>query len=46
LLIFAILERITQEYEDYHLREDAGIFQLHKGITTDAYKYLEKYYAA
>jgi len=44
--LIAILEKITQKYDDYHLREDAGIFQLHKSITTDTYKYLEKYYAA
>ena len=44
--LIAILEKITQKYDDYHLREDAGIFQLHKSTTTDTYKYLEKYYAA
>lgn len=44
--LIAILEKITQKYDDYHLREDAGIFQLHKSISTDTYKYLEKYYAA
>lgn len=44
--LIAILERITQQYGDYHLREDAGVFQLHKSIATDSYKYLKEYYAA
>ncbi len=44
--LIAILERITQEYNDYYLREDAGIFQLHKNTSTETYEYLEKYYAA
>jgi hypothetical protein len=44
--LIAILEKITQKYNDYHLREDAGVFQLHKSITTDTYEYLKKYYAA
>jgi hypothetical protein len=43
--LIAILEKITQKYNDYHLREDAGVFQLHKSITTDTYEYLKKYYA-
>jgi hypothetical protein len=42
--LIAILEKMTQKYDDYHLREDAGIFQLHKSIDTDTYKYLEEYY--
>jgi hypothetical protein len=43
--LIAILERIEKKYPDYYLREDAGVFQLHKNITTDTYKYLKKYYA-
>ncbi|CAC9573851.1 hypothetical protein [uncultured Gammaproteobacteria bacterium] len=43
--LIAILEKITQKYSDYHLREDAGVFQLHKSTTIDVYKYLEEYYA-
>ncbi len=44
--LITILEKIVQKYDDYHLREDAGIFQLYKDTTTDTYKYLEKYYEA
>ncbi len=43
--LIVILEKITKKYADYNLREDAGIFQLYKNITTDTYKYLNKYYA-
>ena len=43
--LIVILEKITKKYADYHLRESAGIFQLYKNITTDTYKYLNKYYA-
>jgi len=43
--LIAILEKIAQKYNDYHLREDAGVFQLHKSTTTDTYKYLKEYYA-
>lgn len=44
--LIAILERMTQKYDDYHLREDTGVFQLHKDVVTDTYKYLKKYYVA
>jgi hypothetical protein len=43
--LIVILEKITKKYADYHLRESSGIFQLYKNITTDTYKYLNKYYA-
>ncbi len=43
--LIAILEKITQKFGDYHLREDAGVFQLYKGTAVDGYKYLEQYYA-
>lgn len=44
--LITILERMAKKYEDYHLREDAGVFQLHKGISKDFYEDLKKYYAA
>ena len=44
--LIAILEKIAQKYNDYQLREDAGIFQLYKSTDTSPYEYLNKYYAA
>lgn len=41
-----ILEKMAKKYADYNLREDAGIFQLHKSTNNDSYKYLTNYYAA
>lgn len=38
------LEQLSAKYEDYQLREDAGIFQLHKKNSMNKNKYLEKYY--
>ena len=40
----AKLEKMVIKYPEYQLREDAGIFQLHKLKRTDASEYLRKYY--
>lgn len=44
--VITILEKMTKKYKDYHLREYAGVFQLHKDINNNSYQNLRKYYAA
>lgn len=40
----ALLENIAEQHPEYQLREDAGIFQIHKRKDVDSYDFLREYY--